>query len=128
MTMHLVRGMSSLRTNKHKQQGLTQRDRDAKVEHDKWLRERGLLPSQLKAKLPHDAKGRRLGVSDFPDYSTRQETVPTSDVIMATATKKHENTYTGNEIAGIGLLHKSNLVPVRKDSNDAKEIARMRRG
>ncbi len=45
MTMHLVRGMSSIRTNKHKQQGLTQRDRDAKVEHDKWLRERGLHPS-----------------------------------------------------------------------------------
>ena len=46
MTMHLVRGMSSLRTNKHKQQGLTQRDRDAKVEHDKWLRERGLHPER----------------------------------------------------------------------------------
>ena len=32
------------------------------------------------------------------------------------------------ELAGIGMLHKSNMVPVRKDSNDAKEIARMRRG
>ena len=36
--------------------------------------------------------------------------------------------YTGDELAGIGTLHKSNMVPVRKDSNDAKEIARMRRG
>jgi hypothetical protein len=120
--------MSSLRTNKHKQQGLTQRDRDAKVEHDKWLRERGLHPSQLKAKLPHDAKGRRLGVGEKPDYSTRQETAPTSDRIMATQTRKRENQYTGNELAGIGTLHKSNMVPIRKDSNDAKEIARMRRG
>ena len=128
MTMHLVRGMSSLRTNKHKQQGLTQRDRDAKVEHDKWLRERGLHPSQLKAKLPHDAKGRRLGVGEKPDYSTRQETVPTSDRIMATQTRRRENQYTGNELAGIGTLHKSNMVPIRKDSNDAKERARMRRG
>jgi hypothetical protein len=128
MTMHLVRGMSSIRTCKHKQQGLTQRDRDAKVEHDKWLRERGLHPSQLKAKLPHDAKGRRLGVGDVPDYSTRQETVPTSDRIMATQTRRRENQYTGNELAGIGTLHKSNMVPIRKDSNDAKEIARMRRG
>jgi len=127
MTMHLVRGMSSLKTKGHKHTGLTQRDRDAKVAHDKWLRERGLHPTQLKAKLPHNAKGKRLGVGTMPDYSSRQETVPTSDCIMATATKKHENTYTGNEIAGIGLLHKSNLVPVRKDSNDAKEIARMRR-
>jgi len=128
MTMHLVRGMTSLNTTQRKAKGRTQADRDAQAAHNKWLRERGLHPSQLKAKLPHDAKGRRLGVGDMPDYSARQETVPTSDVIMATATKKQENTYTGNEIAGIGLLHKSNLVPVRKDSNDAKEIARMRRG
>ncbi len=128
MTMHLVRGMTSLNTTQRKAKGRTQADRDAQAAHNKWLRERGLHPSQLKAKLPHDAKGRRLGVGDMPDYSARQDTVPTSDVIMATATKKQENTYTGNEIAGIGLLHKSNLVPVRKDSNDAKEIARMRRG
>lgn len=128
MTMHLVRGMTSLNNKQRKQKGRTQADRDAQAAHNKWLRERGLHPSQLKAKLPHDAKGRRLGVTEMPDYSARQDTVPTSDVIMATATKKQENTYTGNEIAGIGLLHKSNLVPVRKDSNDAKEIARMRRG
>ena len=128
MTMHLVRGMSSLNTtSKQKQKGLTQRDRQAQIEHDAWLRSQGLHPTQLKAKLPHNAKGKRLGVGTMPDYSSRQETVPTSDRIMATATKKHENQYTGNEIAGIGLLHKSNLVPVRKDSNDAKEIARMRR-
>ena len=42
------------------------------------------------------------------------------------ATSVRRTPYTGDEIAGIGLLHKSNLVPVRKDSNDAKEIARMR--
>ena len=38
------------------------------------------------------------------------------------------NQYTGNELAGIGTLHKSNMVPIRKDSNAAKEIATMRRG
>jgi len=42
--------------------------------------------------------------------------------------KRHENRYTGDELAGIGTLHKSNMVPIRKDSNDAHEIARMRRG
>lgn len=120
--------MSSINTKQRKAKGRTQADRDAQAAHNKWLRERGLHPSQLKAKLPHDLKGRRLGVGDMPDYSARQETAPTSDVIMGNTAKKHENTYTGNEIAGIGLLHKSNLVPVRKDSNDAKEIARMRRG
>ena len=48
--------------------------------------------------------------------------------MIGSTAKKPEQQYTGNEIAGIGLLHKSNLVPIRKDSNDAKEIARMRRG
>ena len=128
MTMHLVRGMSSINNKQRKQKGRTQADRDAQAAHNKWLRDRGLHPSQLKQVLPHDAKGRRLGVGDMPDYSTRVETAPTSDRIMATAAKKHENQYTGNELAGIGMLHKSNLVPVRKDSNDAKEIARTRRG
>ena len=51
-----------------------------------------------------------------------------SNNITGVAAKREEKQYTGNELAGIGLLHKSNLVPVRKDSNDAKEIARMRRG
>jgi hypothetical protein len=120
--------MSSLNNKQRKQKGRTQADRDAQAAHNQWLRERGLHPSQIKAKLPHDAKGKRLGVGDMPDYSTRVKTAPTSDRIMATAAKKHENQYTGDEIAGIGMLHKSNLVPVRKDSNDAKEIARMRRG
>lgn len=35
--------------------------------------------------------------------------------------------YTGNELAGIATLHKSNAVPVRKGTDEAKEIARMRR-
>ena len=127
MTMHLVRGMTSTNTRKRKQKGLTQADRDAQAAHDKWLRERGVHPDQLKASLPHDAKGRRLGVYEMPDYSARSNTAPTSDRIAPVAGKRKENVYTGDEIAGIGLLHKSNLVPVRKDSNDAKEIARMRR-
>ena len=127
MTMHLVRGMTSLNTRKRKQQGRTQADRDAQIAHDKWLRERGVHPDQLKAALPHDAKGRRLGVYDMPDY-TVSKTAPTSDCVTKVEGKRKANQYTGDEIAGIGLLHKSNLVPVRKDSNDAKEIARMRRG
>jgi len=128
MTMHLVRGMTSLNNKQRKQKGRTQADRDAQAAHDKWLRERGLAPDQLKSALPHDAKGNRKGVYDLPDYKPRRETLPTSDRIAGNGIKKHENVYTGDEIAGIGLLHKSNLVPVRKDSNDAKEIARMRRG
>ena len=37
------------------------------------------------------------------------------------------NSYTGTKMLGIGTLHKSNAVPVFND-NEAKEMARMRRG
>ena len=40
--------------------------------------------------------------------------------------KKPENVYTGTEIIGIGQMHKSNAVPIRR-KDDAKSIANMRR-
>jgi hypothetical protein len=43
------------------------------------------------------------------------------------ATKKESQKYTGTNMLGIGTLHKSNAVPVFCD-NEAKEMARMRRG
>ena len=96
--------------------------------HDKWLRARGIAPDQLREKLPTDAKGNRKGIYAIPDYKEHQGTIGCSNNIVGSTAKRHENTYTGNELAGIGMLHKSNMVPVRKDSNAAKEIARMRRG
>ena len=61
----------------------------------------------------------------MPDYSTPSYNSANS---IGNGFKKYENKYTGDEIMGIGTLHKSNMVPIRKDSNNAKEIARMRRG
>ena len=50
------------------------------------------------------------------------------DTGMIPCTKSVEgNTYTGTKMLGIGTLHKSNAVPVFSD-NEAKEMARMRRG
>lgn len=43
------------------------------------------------------------------------------------APKKEVLKYTGDKMLGIGTLHKSNAVPVFCD-NEAKEMARMRRG
>ena len=55
--------------------------------------------------------------------------VPTGDKIpVFTGGKKQEFTYSGErKLLGIGLLHKSNLVPVWAEE-DAKEITKMRRG
>ena len=130
MSMHLVgpymttTQYSRKKTNKKK----SQKQIASEIAHDKWLRARGIAPDQLKAKLPVDAKGRRKGIYTIPDYTEHQGTAGCSNNIIGSTAKKQENVYTGNELAGIGMLHKSNMVPVRKDSNDAKEIARMRRG
>ena len=55
--------------------------------------------------------------------------VPTGDKIpVFTGGKKQAFRYTGErKLLGIGMLHKSNLVPVW-DEQDAKEISKMRRG
>jgi len=64
---------------------------------------------------------------DMPNYRVTKSDIQTSDKV-GNGFKNIAKQYTGDELAGIGTLHKSNMVPVRKDSNDAKEIARMRRG
>lgn len=64
---------------------------------------------------------------DLPDYQVSKSDAQLSNGV-GNGFQRQVNQYTGDELAGIGTLHKSNMVPVRKDSNDAKEIARMRRG
>lgn len=114
MTMHLVRGMSTLSTRKRKSSKKTAAILEEERKTAKLLKSLGY------------EKGTKWK-ADFPDY-TVSETVPTSDLIMKVEGKRKANQYTGDELAGIGTLHKSNMVPIRKDSNDAHEIARMRRG
>tara|TARA_Y100000114_G_scaffold62767_1_gene57487 strand:+ start:738 stop:1085 length:348 start_codon:yes stop_codon:yes gene_type:complete len=64
---------------------------------------------------------------DLPDYQVSKTNDQLSNNV-GNGFKRTTKQYTGDEILGFGVLHKSNVVPIRKDSNDAKEIARMRRG
>ena len=91
------------------------------AEHDKYLMKMGAHPSQRTKETTNAG-------NKVPDYKAHQGTAGCSNNMIGSTAKKPEQQYTGDEIVGIGLLHKSNLVPIRKDSNDAKEIARMRRG
>jgi hypothetical protein len=113
---------------KSKNKSVSQKELKARQEHDKYLIKMGAHPNQLKDKLPKNARGERVGIYTIPDYTIHQGSAVCTNVVHGSTAKKHENVYTGDELAGIGMLHKSNMVPVRKDSNDAKEIARMRRG
>ena len=115
MTMHLVRGMTTISTRKRKSPKKTA----AVLEEERKM-------AKLLKSLGYDNNSKRVRVANFPDY-TVVETVPTSNLIMKVEGKRKANQYTGDELAGIGTLHKSNMVPIRKDSNAAVDIANMRR-
>jgi hypothetical protein len=120
--MHLVRGMTSLNQKRRRSQKKTRRQLVAEAEHEAYLKRLGVG----KTSLPLDAKGRRLGINALPDLSTGTRT--TSDQIPSNGGAKKINTYTGDELLGIATMHKSNAVPIRKDSKQsAQDISSMRR-
>lgn len=120
MTMHLARGLTTTNTKKRKQfrKPGWQKAHD---EHNAYLMKMGAHPSQR-------TKENTKSGNKVPDYRIHQGSALCSNNIIGSTAKRKENRYTGDELIGIGVLHKSNSVPIRKDSNDAKEIARMRRG
>lgn len=121
MSMHLVRGMSSLNNKKRKTKNSAKLTK-AKENHEAWLKKMGVG----KAAPLTDKKGNRVGIYEIPDYSTGPRM--TSDQIAGTGAQRKSQTYTGTEIAGIVVTHKSNLVPIRKDNKQAAvDAASMRR-
>lgn len=62
-------------------------------------------------------------------YQRNEQGIGTSDVIPTGSTARRNGgiRYTGTEIVGIATMHKSNAVPVRRGTNEAVEIANMRR-
>ena len=60
--------------------------------------------------------------------SKEYPSVQTSDTIPTGSTgKKPSQQYTGDLIVGIATMHKSNLVPIMRGTNEAKDVANMRR-
>ena len=123
MTMHLLGPwMTTTKYNRKKNKRTpSERELQSRAEHDKWLKKMGAHPSQR-------TKTNTNAGNKIPNYKEHQGTAQCSNNVIGSTAKKPEQQYTGDQLAGIGMLHKSNMVPVRKDSNDAKEIARMRRG
>lgn len=122
MTMHLEKPyLTTTRYRNKKKQSKSKRLAQAHAEHDAWLERMGVG----KTKLPTNAKGERVGIYSIPDYSTKRVT---SDTIPGNGHARHQNTYTGDEIMGITLNHKSNYEPVRRDNKKAAiDSAQMRR-
>lgn len=118
MTMHLVRGMSSLNNKKRRMKKHPGWEKD-QAHHDKWLMDRGVHPSQLKNK-------EKSSGCNVPNYSSDRPSIPTSDRIIAVQGKKKANVYSGTYVVGVATLHKSNLVPVSRGDNP-EIYAKMRR-
>lgn len=79
-------------------------------------------------KLRRPARGKPAPKSMLEATTYRRETpkYPSGDTYDTFVGAKREKQYTGDKLMGIGVMHKSNLVPIFKQE-DAEEIARMRR-
>ena len=120
MTMHLVRGMTSLNTKKRNKANRKPGWEKAKAEHDKWLMDRGVHPTQLKNKP-------KVAVKAPEPYRRPTPDIPSLNSMKGNAFVKNPNKYTGTLIKGIATMHKSNAVPII-DREQAIEVSNMRRG
>ena len=116
---------STTNTRKRKQKKKSKSVLEAERKHAKFLKKMGVSgPKETKPKrsLAQSGSAPALGAGGrkFESYNSDQVFY---DPSMA---KKEENVYTGTEIIGIGQMHKSNAVPIRR-KDDAKSIANMRR-
>ena len=115
---------STTNTRKRKQKKKSASVLEAERQHAKFLKKMGvsgLKETKPKRSLAQSGSAPALGAGGrkFESYNSDQFYNPS----MA---KKPENVYTGTEIIGIGQMHKSNAVPIRR-KDDAKSIANMRR-
>ena len=98
----------------------TKRLEKAKREHHEWLQSQNLTPAELK-------KRSKESPVPFPEYKLKREMPKTSDKITKVSGRAEAQHYSGErKLIGIGMLHKSNLVPVF-DQQDAIDISKMRR-
>ena len=80
--------------------------------------------SQRNFRAEQDAKHREK----YPSLMEQQMKDGTFNTKGEGMRKKEPMKYTGDLIQGIATMHKSNAVPVMKGTDQAKDIARMRRG
>ena len=136
--MHLVRGMSSVRSGKPEFK-LTKRKRE-EWEFD-WMADNKLRKSQGMPKITFDEYClNRLGkvklsqpvfkelqaVDKHPRYLD-PVVHPRLGIVGGNTFKREPLKYTGTLVKGIATMHKSNAVPVI-DEEQMKDISRMRRG
>lgn len=125
MTMHLVRGMTSLNTRKRATKvDMAQMEADFRA-YNKDLRQRGLASMQFATveafidyRLGRGKKVKETVVATSPKPFIRETVhIPSRADHGGVATKKETPKYSGDYLVGIATMHKSNLVPVGRDDS-----------
>ena len=100
----------------------SKRNREAQANHEEWLQSQGLDNYTLKQ------KAKKFKGYDIPKYEADPNQPKCGDMRPVNGgNKREEMQYSGKrKLLGIGMMHKSNLVPIW-DEEGAKEISTMRR-
>ena len=122
MTMHLVGPyLTTTNYSKKKKSKPTAKLEKALAEHDSFLKKMGV------GKAKSGKQSTQIGLPEKPNLRVKPNAVLSNEV-AANGSKKEEKKYTGSEIAGIVVTHKSNLMPVRRDNPKAAiDASTMRR-
>lgn len=139
MTMHLVRGMSSLSTKKRKAKKLDMKKLEIEWrQYNKRMRKSHCHAAQfdtLDDYVKYVTGKTKLTKREFVNYEAKEhftgretKNYPSlsSKSIPSSGTKKESPVYSGDYIVGIATMHKSNLVPVGR-GDDPENYATMRR-
>lgn len=142
MAMHMIQGVNTLNTRKRKPKmtkGNLQRWAQEMQQYNKRARQRSDQQLTLDEYIDYvHGKGLpKKRKQEFQPYVPKAnplhlrgstEHIPSADMSTASAsmgTMKESPKYTGDLIVGIATMHKSNAVPVMRDTEQAKEISRM---
>jgi len=142
MTMHLVRGMSSLSTKRRKKKMTAGKLESLRVDHrkhNKRMKQINLHSNIMSFEdyVDYVQGNYKPKKREFVEYVPSKPvfrdvphypSVKTSNTICGGSTaKKEPMQYTGDLIVGIGQMHKSNAVPIMRGTKQAEDIAKMRR-
>lgn len=108
--------------------GLIYTQQKSKLSKKQRAAREALLKEQraIKKELKESQRAPRAAFVDPAPARRTTERYPSLDTGIGNATKRPSPVYTGDQMIGIGQLHKSNAVPVFR-AEDAHDLAKMRR-
>ena len=142
MSMHLVGPyMTTTNYKKRKKKKMTLRQLETYQEnlrkHNKDMRRMGLHNMQMDLEQyiayctgsykPQHKNTQSSKMLQTETYRRETPHIPSLGNGIGNGLKKETSKYTGDLIVGIATMHKSNAVPVMRGTDQAKDIAQMRR-